>query len=142
MRTRELSWTHSGGWQGARSPHKADLVLYFGNRAALACGARYRELQALYPDAHILGCSAGGQIRNDDVTDEEIAAVALCFDSTRLRMACEPARAPDQSRHCGEAIGRALRAEDLTGIFVLSDGLNVNGSELVAGITGTVGTQV
>ena len=35
-----------------------------------------------------------------------------------------------------------LAAPDLVGIFVLSDGLNVNGSELVAGITGAVGKQV
>ncbi len=42
---------------------------------------------------------------------------------------------PERSRGCGEAIGRTLAADDLAGIFVLSDGLNVNGSELVAGIT-------
>ena len=35
-----------------------------------------------------------------------------------------------------------MAAPDLVGIFVLSDGLNVNGSELVAGITGAVGKQV
>ena len=43
---------------------------------------------------------------------------------------------------CGEAIGRALAAPDLAGIFVLSDGLNVNGSELVAGIVSVVGEDV
>ena len=42
----------------------------------------------------------------------------------------------------GEAIGRALKADDLAGVFVLSDGLNVNGSELVAGIIDIIGTQV
>ena len=50
--------------------------------------------------------------------------------------------APAHSRACGEAIGRALAADDLAGIFVLSDGLNVNGSELVAGITGVVGAKI
>ena len=49
---------------------------------------------------------------------------------------------PAHSRACGEAIGRALAADDLAGIFVLSDGLNVNGSELVAGITGVVGPKI
>src|SRR4029077_7650035 len=33
-------------------------------------------------------------------------------------------------------------ADDLAGIFVLSDGLNVNGSELVAGMTSVVGASV
>lgn len=35
-----------------------------------------------------------------------------------------------------------MAAPGLVGIFVLSDGLNVNGSELVAGIIGAVGQQV
>ena len=90
----------------------------------------------------MVGCSTGGQIRNDDVTDDEIAGVALRFEGTRLRLAREPASGPEHSRRCGEAIGRALEADDLAGIFVLSDGLNVNGSELVAGITGVVGERV
>ena len=51
-------------------------------------------------------------------------------------------RRPRIRVRCGEAIGRALAADDLAGIFVLSDGLNVNGSELVAGITGVVGAKI
>jgi hypothetical protein len=49
---------------------------------------------------------------------------------------------PSQSRKCGAALGQALRADDLAGVFVLSDGLNVNGSELVAGITGAIGPNI
>jgi len=142
MRADQLSWTTSTGWRTTKAQAAADLVLFFGTRAALACGSRYRELRETYPQAHILGCSTGGQIRNDEVTDDEIAAVALRFDATTVRLACEPAPDPDQSRRCGDAVGRALAADDLAGIFVLSDGLNVNGSELVAGIAGVVGERV
>jgi hypothetical protein len=143
MRVAQLTWSETAGWAvtpGNRTP--ADLVFFFAARQALVCGARYHELRAMYPDAHILGCSTGGQIRNQDVTDDEIAAVAIHFDATTLRVACEPAPAPEGSRACGEAIGRALAAPDVVGIFVLSDGLNVNGSELVAGIIGAVGKRV
>ena len=61
-------------------------MLYFGTREALACGARYRELRAMYPGAHLLGCSTGGQIRNADVRDDEIAAVAMRFDATQIKL--------------------------------------------------------
>jgi hypothetical protein len=143
MRVAQLTWSDTAGWAVAPGERThADLVFFFGSRQALACGARYRELRAMYPDAHILGCSTGGQIRNQDVSDDEIAAAAIRFDATPLRVACEPAPAPERSRACGEAIGRALAAPSLVGIFVLSDGLNVNGSELVAGIIGAVGKQV
>ncbi|MGB7101231.1 MAG: FIST N-terminal domain-containing protein [Xanthobacteraceae bacterium] len=143
MRVAQLSWSETAGWTAVSGDRaNADLVFFFGIRQALACGARYRELRAMFPSAHILGCSTGGQIHNDDVTDDEIAAAAIDFDATKLRIACEPAPAPECSRTCGATIGRVLAAPDLVGIFVLSDGLNVNGSELVAGITGVVGRQV
>src|SRR5579863_6049413 len=143
MQAHQLSWTETSGWHGGNGDGGSeDLVLYFGARQALACGARYRELRTMFPAAHILGCSTGGQINNDDVTDDEIAAAAIRFDATKLRVAREPAASPESSRACGDAIGRALAAADLVGIFVLSDGLNVNGSELVAGITGAVGKEV
>jgi hypothetical protein len=143
MRAEQVSWTEASGWHADRGmPTKADLVLYFGTRQALACGARYGELRAMFPGAHILGCSTGGQICNNDVTDDEIAAVALSFARTKLKLACAPASDATQSRSAGESIGRALAADDLAGIFVLSDGLNVNGSALVAGITAVVGERV
>jgi len=143
MRVAQLSWSETAGWAVAAGGRDgADLVFFFGSRKALTCGERYQELRAMFPDAHILGCSTGGQIYNQDVTDEGIAAVALGFAATELRVACQPASSADRSRACGDAIGRALAAPDLAGVFVLSDGLNVNGSELVAGITGAVGRKV
>jgi hypothetical protein len=143
MRVAQLFWNEASGW--VSSPGNcadSDLVFFFGSRQTLSCDARYDELRALFPAAHILGCSTGGQIRNNDVTDDEIAAAAIRFDATRLRVACEMAPSPESSRRCGAAIGRTLAAPDLVWIFVLSDGLNVNGSELVAGITGAVGENV
>jgi hypothetical protein len=143
MRTHQVSWNEALGWRIAGADAgTVDLVLYFGGRASLADGARYRELRAMFPRAHVVGCSTGGQIRNDDVKDDEIAGAALSFDATSLRLACAQASGPDGSRGCGEAIGRALKGDGLAGIFVLSDGLRVNGSELVAGIVSTAGTHV
>jgi len=111
MHAHQLSWTEASGWRGGNGDGGiADLVLFFGARQALACGSRYRELRSMFPQAHILGCSTGGQIVDDDVTDDEIAVATLRFDATRLRLACEAAPAPDCSRSCGEAIGRTLAA--------------------------------
>jgi hypothetical protein len=143
MQTHQLTWSAAHGWRvSGGDAGDADLVLYFGTRASLADGARYRELRQRFAKAKIVGCSTGGQIHNDDVHDDEIAAVALRFDATRLRLACEQSPGPEHSRRCGEAIGQALKADDLAGIFVLSDGLNVNGSELVAGIAARVGQRI
>ena len=84
MRVAQLSWSETTGWASASgnltNTTDADLVFFFGARQALASGERYRELRAMFPDAHILGCSTGGQIHNGDVTDDEIAASAIRFD--------------------------------------------------------------
>ena len=137
MRVAQLSWSENAGWTAVAGDRGKTLIWFsFSVRGKrLACGARYRELRAMFPAAHILGCSTGGQISNDDISDDEIAAAAIGFDATKLRIASEPACSTESSRACGNAIGRALTAPDLVGVFVLSDGLNVNGSELVAGIT-------
>jgi hypothetical protein len=143
MQAQQLEWTIPSGWQGdVGAAAAADLVVYFGARETLACGARFRELQALSPRAHLLGCSTGGQISGADVNDDRIAAVALTFRDTRLKLVAHVVDSMDQSKACGTAIGEALAADDLAGIFVLSDGLQVNGGHLVAGITGAIGDHV
>jgi len=142
MRARQFVWSAAAGWSGDDADReRTDLVIYFGNRRALADPARFSELRAKFAKACILGCSTGGQIHNEDVLDDEITAIAVRFDATRLKLVSEPVGAHG-SRACGAALGRALKREDLAGIFVLSDGLNVNGSELVAGITTEAGQHV
>lgn len=143
MRVQRIIWNKRSGWTAAGDNSDAtSLVLYFGSRDALACGARYNELRSMFPAAHILGCSTGGQINNNDVNDDEVVAAAIHFDATRLRLSRQEIADPQRSRDYGEALGRALYADDLAGMFVLSDGLNVNGSELVAGVSKVIGSTI
>lgn len=143
MQVAKLFWTEAAGWS---APNKdltgVNLVLYFGARRILAGEARYRDLKRMFPKAHVVGCSTGGQILGDDVSDDSIAAVALQFSNTTLRLAAESLATAEGSRLCGEKIGGKLQSKDLSGIFVLSDGLHVNGSELVAGISAKISPHV
>jgi hypothetical protein len=143
MHSEQLTWNPQAGWTPFKAePEKVSLVFYFGTRQKLACGKRFSELREMFPAAHILGCSTGGQINNSDISDDEIVAAAIRFDATRLQLVRQDISDAQQSRDCGEIIGRALRREDLAGIFVLSDGLNVNGSELVNGLVAAIGPNI
>lgn len=143
MRILQLVWNNRSGWTKAETASDpASLVFYFGTREALCSGERYAELRAMFPSAHVIGCSTGGQINNDDVNDDEIVVAAIGFRETALRLCRQEIADAAKSRECGEAIGQALRADDLAGVFVLSDGLNVNGSELVAGISKIIGQNI
>ncbi len=143
MRAHLLSWKKDSGWSSpASEAASAQLVFYFGTRLDLEPAERYAELRARFPEAHLLGCSTGGQIRGNEVIDDEIAAVALSFNKTRLKLVHKEADNADQSFDCGVAIGKKLASPELAGIFVLSDGLNVNGSALVDGIASVVGNGI
>lgn len=143
MQTEQLTWTTSGGWQpGSGARNDAQLVLYFGASDALETEAWYHDLRELYPGAHIVGCSSGGQIQRGAISETGIAAVAVWFAATRLRIATEAVVDSSQSRAYGAALGRQLSEQDLVGVFVLCDGLDVNGSELVRGLTSVLGSDV
>ena len=104
MRTKQIIWNASAGWNVSGSQAgAASLVLYFGTRQALASGERYEDLRRLFPKAHILGCSSGGQINNNDISDDEIVAAAIAFDHTGIRLCRQDIAGPGQSRGCGEA---------------------------------------
>jgi hypothetical protein len=143
MHARQLYWNDLEGWlDDAEQPVPADLLLYFGGREALAAPSTFEALQARFPKARIVGCSTGGQIAGDDVSDDGVAALALDFEHTTIRVAEASIDGPARSLPVGEEIGAKLAAPDLAAVFLLSDGLNVNGSALVAGIVKAIGTGV
>ena len=143
MHTEQLTWSASDGWQPGRGVRSdAQLVLYFGASDALETETWYPDLRTLYPGAHLVGCSSGGQIQRGGISETGIAAVAVWFAATRLRIATEAVVDSSQSRAYGAALGQQLSAQDLVGVFVLSDGLDVNGSELVRGLMSALGSDV
>lgn len=136
-------WTDLSGWaDDPEQPAKADLVLYFAAREMLEREGAYAALRDRFPGARIVGCSTGGQMADGDVSDQRLSALALGFADTRLRVAEAEAREPAQSHAAGRSIGEQLAGPDLAGVFILSDGLNVNGSALVAGLADAIGRHV
>lgn len=143
MHSALVTWREGFGWEnGHEFRAEPNLVLFFGLRETIADGRRFQELNSKFPGAVVIGCSTGGQISGDEVSDDGVTAIALQFQSTTVRLARERIGGANDSRPAGAAIGRALQTPDLAGLFVLSDGLNVNGSELIAGIRSEVGPDV
>lgn len=137
MHVAQSIWTQNRGWQHFRGDADLDhaaLVLYFAAPGSLDDGLRLGELRARYPSAHLVGCTTGGEILGDMVHDDSIVVTALQFDHSTVRTA---SRALGGRQH-SFAVGAALAAElatdrALKGVFVLSDGTQVNGSDLVRG---------
>ena len=121
---------------------KADLVLYFAGREAIENHNIYHNLKRVYPHAIIMGSSTGGEITSDDVYNETVMCLAIDFEKTDLKSAHVHIEQPQDSFDAGQTIGLKLKGPQLKSIFLLSDGLNVNGSALIKGILEGVGASV
>jgi len=134
MKVALSTWNKETFWQGKDALPDAQLVIYFGGKGTLDSGEHYQELKSLYPKAHLLGCSTGGEIYNREVLDGSIVAAAIQFERTALRTSVVSIAGNDESFSAGQKLAQALQQPDLTNIFILSDGTNVNGSDLVRGL--------
>ncbi|MEQ1503917.1 MAG: FIST N-terminal domain-containing protein, partial [Myxococcota bacterium] len=131
-------------WSGAMPSLDSErtLVVAFGSPAARDDLAPFRELRAAYPRSVIVGCSTAGEICGDVVRDDSIAVSVARFDHTTLKSAVIAVEDPKQSRASGRALARSLAGPDLRAVFVLSEGIRVNGTELVAGLNEILSERV
>lgn len=118
------------------------LVLVFASPSYFDDPAPIAQLCKAYPSACMVGCSTAGEIAGDSLIDESLSVAVARFGHTRLASASAPVRTAADSFKAGDVIARQLDGPDLRGILVLSDGLNVNGSELVRGIMSVVDDSV
>jgi hypothetical protein len=118
------------------------LVVVFGSSNLLDADGPIAELLHDYPDSLTIGCSTAGEILGTQICDESVSAAIVQFEQTDLRMASAPVQSADESFAAGQEIARQLNDARLRGIFVLSDGLQVNGSELVRGLNSQVSSSV
>lgn len=132
MRCQQAIWTSENGWNGPAPMADSHMVLAFGSPSAIAEEARWRELDELFPDSLILGCSTGGEIHGCDVVDESLSATALSFEKTSVAGAT--VELAQGSFEAGLALGRSFSHDGLSAVFVLADGTVANGSELTRGL--------
>ena len=137
-------WSNSE-WKETLSSSKdvdANLVLVFGGRHQLSDGRRFEEIKEQYPNANILVGSTSGEILDTEVHDDTLVLTAIQFEKTTIEVAKLTQSEIDDSFSGGEVLAKRLLKEGLRHIFVLSDGLKVNGSELVKGFESALPSTV
>jgi hypothetical protein len=132
-----FSYQIDQGWSVSEFPaldSEQTLVLAFADALFIDNPAPFADLAKAYPNSFILGCSTSGEILGSAISDASISVAVVRFSRTALRQAFAPVHTVDDSFIAGQNIAQTLLAPDLRGVFVLSDGLHVNGSELVRGL--------
>lgn len=145
MRVAQRQWTAENGWQlvsADGTSHPAQLALVFGDFDNLRCEQRMEEIHQFFPQARLVGCSTAGEILGDRVFDGSITATGVFFEDTQLEFARTTVEDMEDSYNAGVRLAEALRHDELAHVFVLSDGLNVNGSALTKGLQSQLSTDV
>ena len=137
MRTAQYKWSRRHDWTpdlAAAGDENQDIVFVFGARSLLREGELVDQLRSRLNAACLIGCSTSGEIAGDEVPDDSLVATAVSFEHTRVRIASVGTTEAGSSYGAGQRLARQLSGPSLRHVFVLSDGLGVNGSELAGGL--------
>ncbi|MEM8859957.1 MAG: FIST N-terminal domain-containing protein [Chloroflexota bacterium] len=139
MHDEEFGWTID---DLPNASHKNALVLAFGGSGLTQESQPIQDLLANCKEGTIIGCSTSGEIFDTLVYDNSLSVAVLEFEHTEIATASANVSNSEDSFEAGWNIAQSLMREDLAGIFVLSDGTNVNGSQLVRGLNEVVPPEV
>lgn len=145
MDTYLAQWDEGHGWLSDNGPKmnpKVSLALVFGGVGETDLTQQLQCLQQEYPNAHLIGCSTAGEIKNTSVTDNGLVAAGLRFDHTQVTTVAVQTSDFSDSRAVGAAVAAQLPSEGLRHVLVLSDGLSINGSELAEGLSSNLPSEV
>ncbi len=118
------------------------LVIMFGPSRLLDAPAPIQSVLAAYPGAAAIGCSSSGEIFGTHIQDDTLVVGIIQFDSTTIRIATAPVENPDLSFDAAQSVANHLMGPALRGVLVLSDGLGVNGSEIIRGLNSVFPSHV
>ena len=129
--------TYEGSeWSVELEPsQKAQLVLAFGNRELISQQHLRKQIQQNFPNASLVGCTTSGEIQGVDLHNDTLCLTAIEFNSTTVKVCSQSVSEAGSTLELGQKLIESLQADDLKHVFVISDGQQVNGTELIEGIT-------
>jgi hypothetical protein len=117
----------------------ASLVLVFGSVKRFGEAKLQSVLKARYPTAQIIGCSTSGEITAAGVFDDSLQITAILWEKTVQRVTHTKMSGMQNSFETAAGLAKQLKSDTLKAVLVYSDGLNVNGSELLEGFKSVLG---
>lgn len=143
MKVYQYKITEFSEAQSLEIPFDPHVIFLFASPEFNEVEKAISAIQQSFKKALLIGCSTAGEIIGNEVVDASIIATAVHFHSTRIKLATVDLQSQCQlCATAGSQLSAQLVAPDLRHIFVLSDGLHVNGAELVKGLRSQVDSSV
>ncbi|WP_419765188.1 MAG: FIST signal transduction protein [Arcobacter sp.] len=114
--------------------NNVNIVFIFGHTDIIKNEERYNEIKKRYPNADIVGSSTSGNVVAAEVSSYELTATAINFEKSRVEVSSLTFNDGDNIEELSKTLISKLNKEELKHIFVISDGLLINGSQLARGI--------
>jgi len=144
MNIEQKLWTEEGGWVQKSDPltETPQIIFVFGARAQVQKQEHFDTLRQFYPNSKILMCSTAGEIIGTHVYDNSLSVTAVHFEKTHLEVSQVSIGSLEENEAKGNEVASQLPKEGLSHVMVFSDGLIVNGTELLRGITAALPDNV
>lgn len=136
MQLSSFNYQPDTGWSVNSFPEldsENTLVILFADSSLQGNDELLTSLYDAYPLAQFCGCSTSGEIYDTQIMDDAISVAVLKFERSQIKLISEPVDTPHDSYKTACKVAEQLVHDDLKAVFLLSDGLCVNGTELVKG---------
>jgi hypothetical protein len=145
MQLETLTYDRKSGWSIRPFPaldSEQTLIAVFGAPAYREDSEPILELRRAYPRSQFVGCSTAGEISGTRLNDDSLSVAVARLEHSDLGSAFTEVDKVGDSFAAGAELAQTLTRDDLRAILVLSDGLQVNGSELVRGLNSKLSSEV
>ena len=113
---------------------KSDLVLMFGSKEFICNKDVFNTIRIKYPCASIIGCTTAGEIFKDQVNDNILTVTAISFENTEIKFFSSELVDFQKCYEKGLETAKLIPTENLTHVFLIAEGININGSKIVEGL--------
>ncbi len=115
------------------------LLLVFAEKCLLTDASIHNKLRDHFPAAKIVASSTAGEITGRESLENAALVIALKLEQTPFKVVYQNISTAKDSHDLGIVLARQLAAEDLSYVMIISDGHDVNGSDLLNGIKSELG---
>lgn len=110
-----------------------DLILFFISPSFTDIDL-LKGYRTMYPNCIITGCSTAGEIEDISVHTESVVITAVKFENSKVVYNEVSLPSPEESTSAGINLVDKFDREGLKHVYVISEGINLNGSDLVEGL--------
>ncbi|CAA6805465.1 MAG: Unknown protein [uncultured Sulfurovum sp.] len=144
MRT-QINLYQNGTWQkelDTSLDSENTLINIFSNDDFKSNEKGFQEIFDKFPKAIITGCSTTGEIYQGELHDGTLSVAITKFEKTKIVAKYVKVEKLEESFEKGSNLAKQFDQKGLKALFVLSEGITVEGSGLVAGINSVLNRSI